>query len=1579
MAGNTWENLGKTQEALPGSNAPGGRGYYIPFGAAYDAARKLPNKPLTWNDSVETLRAGGVTAAQGVMGPILGKAYKAGNEATGGNLEKVVMAAPYLARSNYAFLRNIEDNGVGMSLLSGLAILGGALAAGAAAMTAPVTLPVVGAAAVIGAGLTGLATREAAKTGALGAGPQKAAEVAVSKVGQEKYNIGRDVFKAASKITGNDELGDTSKGIAALGSGIINAFYEFPTAIDIASGKVAGAVVRQKLVGPITDSGFTTLRAVPALREWERNVKQLRLEDAIDMAKRTAMGEDTPMKPLFEFLQKSDPATIKARKGFEGEAGNYASSVLAGQDFDTISLVFRAGWGEKEAIDTLKATRTDVMTQLQRYEGQVKMVEDFDGVVTAIYKGNKLTLGPFEYLDDNMQLIKSEIESLRGQRDWLNESLKLESALRDRTVGNWAWVEKTRNDAARMRLQSSLEQKAKPSYETKLGGIMHTIYQESMLSPLVRIVNRTVDDIPRTSINFNDPVQIPTRLRTNLRSAVANAQFLPEKALDIYNRFIASTNEVQKLNIIKEYTNELGKHLGDKYQVHGTAIDTILEAYDRAHNEALMKAKTAYAESSGYALKANNEIVHDPQLISQLANGAALPDPKKWDAAFKRYKEKAGAAASLPVKSGYHAKRIADEFNSLWRTQTLLRGGYPGNVIRDSAVRIYGDAALVPVLMNLSKDTMEVIFNSNNTVARVTQSIQGLNPAKNLNNIRRNIYEREVVINEIKQHLEKSKYDFKNPPKNLTDAQKKALDRYNNINDTINELRRQEGEILSGRKSKPVGKDKMVRYYGYEFPGHFSGRLGEISKDIIRGQQDIRRALGSIKELALENVQRGLGGTKPILPTVDEGLHLKEWVHTLNDLLGNDPVAKMIMTGASRPDVIKFIRSDQNSAYFSRFNLPTTESGVVYDRIKDMVDMYAPTQQLRDLILNNNVTKEELIRLYPDVNQRPVLLTDMVRQNLGIGELYETITGKMKDAVAWLSTAPTSKLMYNPYFQYKYEEKLADMAETANRQGRILTDEDNLHFQQVARSYATSEFKQKLNSFHRDMNYAGWWNYMLAFFPALVEQMRAYGRITIEHPEFLIKAAQVSTIPGRIGEVKEDNFGNKYTEIELPVLGGIKARVNNSWFNVFNPTGSTLISAGPIAAFSANEAAKRVNLPSKIENWLLPYGVRANSLSIVTPSVTSKTIQLFQAQLYRSGEKFNQDANMFLKELVVEYGQENNKKPSGSALDELKKIAEDRAVALAWLRFGSQLTLPTQPRYVTRLTGYQDIYNKMVAADPINGEDNFKAQYPDYWLVTDRLSNNLSGLNADITSKQLAKNNPDVISKIIATVGEKNMSVLGAVFNDDNYAFSSAAQAWFMTSKVPGTSKKFKDYADYLDSTRSAIISKGWEDFTKLKDIVTKELESKGFTVDQGYGKAVLKRYKDAFVNSTQESNPMWYDEYTNSTIGGKDSRQAATVKALTIAANTPKLWEQLKQQPRWHTVVNYLNLRYTVYEELDKLGGRKPTGELKYNIESDAATGLKRKVDAIVEAMRKDDPLFARFYDRYFDGDKFDYIYEEK
>jgi hypothetical protein len=104
--------------------------------------------------------------------------------------------------------------------------------------------------------------------------------------------------------------------------------------------------------------------------------------------------------------------------------------------------------------------------------------------------------------------------------------------------------------------------------------------------------------------------------------------------------------------------------------------------------------------------------------------------------------------------------------------------------------------------------------------------------------------------------------------------------------------------------------------------------------------------------------------------------------------------------------------------------------------------------------------------------------------------------------------------------------------------------------------------------------------------------------------------------------------------------------------------------------------------------------------------------------------------------------------------------------------------------------------------------------YPDAWMFMDRLSDSTSGINADRTAAGLVVNNKPSIQKIVAGIGLENLTVLGSIFNDDDYAFSSAAQAVLQDTKIPGAgNKKFRDVSDAFENGRLSLVSEGWRDY----------------------------------------------------------------------------------------------------------------------------------------------------------------------
>ena len=66
--------------------------------------------------------------------------------------------------------------------------------------------------------------------------------------------------------------------------------------------------------------------------------------------------------------------------------------------------------------------------------------------------------------------------------------------------------------------------------------------------------------------------------------------------------------------------------------------------------------------------------------------------------------------------------------------------------------------------------------------------------------------------------------------------------------------------------------------------------------------------------------------------------------------------------------------------------------------------------------------------------------------------------------------------------------------------------------------------------------------------------------------------------------------------------------------------------------------------------------------------------------------------------------------------------------------------------------------------------------------------------------------------------------------------------------------------------------------------------------------------------------------------------------------------------------VTDYLNYRYEVKAQLDAMGT---------TIDSKRAAWLQDQVRSKVAQFKLQDTNFAKFYDRYFAKDKFDYVYE--
>ena len=123
--------------------------------------------------------------------------------------------------------------------------------------------------------------------------------------------------------------------------------------------------------------------------------------------------------------------------------------------------------------------------------------------------------------------------------------------------------------------------------------------------------------------------------------------------------------------------------------------------------------------------------------------------------------------------------------------------------------------------------------------------------------------------------------------------------------------------------------------------------------------------------------------------------------------------------------------------------------------------------------------------------------------------------------------------------------------------------------------------------------------------------------------------------------------------------------------------------------------------------------------------------------------------------------------------------------------------------------------------------------------------------------------------------------------------------------------------------------------------------------------------YKDLYLENQKRTNPLWYEEYMGS--GGYGSvRQKKVVDSLTYVLNDNNMWKDLSQNPRWYSVINYLNFRYEVNGRLKAMNS---------TIDGTSAIWIRQEVSEYVDLLKKQSPDFVEFYERYFANDKFDYV----
>jgi hypothetical protein len=1277
------------------------------------------------------------------------------------------------------------------------------------------------------------------------------------------------------------------------------------------------------------------------------------------------------------FIKNNDAATIENHPAIAKSADpKLLASTLAKADDATRSMVLGVARGDVNALSDLLAKHGELQTQIDRYAGALDVVKEGGEVFVKFPGQSKATL----IKDSNKEILDNELKMAQKNDAYLNNIAQVKSSMVNQQYAGTPWLEKLNQ----LRAENKIAATFGATTEKPSTGWVSDIYQKSYLSRPIRTLHWLGDSKPNNYVDFNSPIGGDT-LRANLRNATMTG-YDSSKATELWNSWINAMTSSDKINVMKKIEDEMVGHEFDKANLSLELKDAVLQ---KLHGE--RDYISSELQKAGYFIDPIEGVRYEsPALISQLANGMHMLPIEDLRTAIRKYKNSlptrtAGDIAKNGVFETKDALSAALEvFNSTWKFGTLFRAGYPQRIVADEQIRMLlatEGAANRLALGSLGNYAAGKINNNfiSNMVKKQKFTVGHIVPAQKeyeLLDIQAGQLRKQI------QMLEDAKathVPFSNGVVGKPVTENVGLDAAEQFRQELAEVEKHK-QVLSNYildqkeiRKLSIGKQQkqdstVVNINGENFNGPFAGTQGEIAKSITSGADTAVRMIVGENNL-LKPLRRTRSAEAAITPDMPQ--HTASWEHVLNAQISNDLVARLLMDPKmTERKIISALRETQEGKFY------LNEQGIRFgdeadhiEKIRHMVDTYAPTQALRDKILDKSLKAQDLIDLFPDRMARPVVHSDIVEDTLGTSNFAKRALALRGNLMKWLGSVGPDVLSRSPYYQYTYFNAIENRMAVAREQGmKSIDSETKATWERQAHQEARKTIREKLYDFHKTSNFAALFHFLSPFIQAWEEQLKSYGRIMIEDPSAFGKLQYIWNTPYRNGLVYDEN-NNPVSDPEKRPKGpgGVPSDPNNDKIVAQVPTelakilgmGVDSLQRFEIPMSSLNVVAQGnpwwspgggyllqiplsklvINQPN-LENslkFLMPYGPSATTWDAIMPSSLRKGVSLSQREDARD---YGNTAVLIGKTEIQKY-----KDGLRETMPTWKEI-ENRTSKMSMLKLAMSLMLPVTVKFDTPYRPYIDAYYKEMAADPAHATENFYNKYPDYFIFAGSTSKNTTGVPATPAAVQVLKDNKDLVASL-ADIDPKYVSLLTFGVPGGQKP-TTGARMWLEQNKIPGSKLTFRTTKDPKGAVEDAQAQEGWQKYRAFMNKYDHDLIDLGLSPRSSSPIAQDKNQeKKDFVDNLTKDNPYWYKQYKL-----RDSGKAAdTTKALTTLVTDPKFWSVAKNDKLWNTVVEYLNLRVNFRNQLkdaaDFGGSASLTAKSNTTIADDwatATTNLKAK-----------------------------------
>lgn len=694
--------------------------------------------------------------------------------------------------------------------------------------------------------------------------------------------------------------------------------------------------------------------------------------------------------------------------------------------------------------------------------------------------------------------------------------------------------------------------------------------------------------------------------------------------------------------------------------------------------------------------------------------------------------------------------------------------------------------------------------------------------------------------------------------------------------------------------------ERPFDYRGYDLEAAF-GAPGDANNQFrqLNSARSSWQALSGIdadEADLLTHLRQRSGDFKTKAP--DAANYGPDWQRAVNLQFGKDPIGRKLLAGESVDDVVLWLNtSDEGRALAQRFSFRAgSDPRPWVDAMAETIDDYTLNDPgLKALALDQKATIDDLIRIAPDANDRPMIHGEIVNQLTGTAIWRDTLRGVIDKSFDVLGTQPTDVLSRNPFFDATYQaemRRLIDLWESQD--GARITGAQLRGLENKARQYALRESKDLLYDLAEQSRLAQVLRFYVPFYSAFAEVTTRWAGLAVENPAFLARARMVWNSPEKAGVVTDENGsiiddkGNarfwltgakteagaeRFINMQLlpeqardllRSIPGAKRLADSKYNKVgFNLALSGAPGFGPIVQLPVNQlVVDRPDLEDAV-SWALPMGSTPSIRDLLLSSGVKKAWTAAEGEDSRA---FVNSRNSIYDAKRVEFllGQRDTAPTWEEATNEAKTFWKMRTVASFISPVAPGFSSPYQPyidAYRNAQTRLRD--NPAALADSQGNQRSADEWFLDtfsteFFPLTESLSRSNDGIAPTTEGFKARKK----YQALVEAHPELGGLIIG---NEGAGEFAGAVYSYQLTHALrPGSGDKQRETPSFEEHQAGPDVRYGWLKYRRFMDLLDAARVQRGLPNLQVAAARDLAALRTAFIVNLTATNEAWAAEFGN-------------------------------------------------------------------------------------------------------------------